>query len=308
MLKKIFCNICGGETTAIQVKEQMLGLNERFIYYSCTNCGHTHLNDIPESIGKYYNTNNYYSFKKPSANSRIISTCKKILLKFNLVDNIFFSRSMKAFLKTKRAQENLKILDYGCGSGYFVDELHSLGFKQAMGFDPFLPANKFNEKGIYLSNDIELLGEKKWDLLTLNHVFEHLTDPIQTLKNLNELLNPKGLLILRFPVIDSYAFEKYKENWVQFDAPRHLNIFTRKSIKIAVEKATGFKNVNIYDDSFHFQFTGSDLYIKNLSLSSTNNNRRKRLLSFSSYKYHFLAKKLNRLNKGDQIVVVLEKK
>ena len=63
----------------------------------------------------------------------------------------------------------------------------------------------------------------------------------------------------------------------------------------------------MYDDSFHFQFTGSELYLKNLSLRPENNNRKKRFLSLSTYRYHFLAKKLNKQNKGDQMTIILEK-
>lgn len=309
MFEQIYCNICGGRTEPMQVREQMLGLYESFVYYSCIDCGHTHLGNTPDQIEKYYNTNEYYSFKNPSTleNSIIPLTIKRILFHLNLVDNILFSRSMKAFLKAKRTLKRTKVLDYGCGSGYFVKELHSLGFRNAMGFDPFLPVNQFNKAGIFLSNDIELLPIKKWDIITLNHVLEHLTAPIETLKQLNNLANPGGLIILRIPVIDSYAFKKYRENWAQFDAPRHLNLFTRKSITIAIEKAKGFKVMNMYDDSYHFQFTGSELYLKNKTLSPEDNNRIKRILSLNTYKYHFLAKKLNKLNQGDQIVIILKK-
>jgi SAM-dependent methyltransferase len=305
-MSEIKCNICGGDTTAIQVKEQMLGMKEAFTYYACRNCGHTHLENIPANIGKYYNTGSYYSFTKSSKGTG--AALRKILLKLNLSDNVFFSRSMKALLKTKRVTKQSLILDYGCGSGYFVEELRHTGFKNAFGFDPFLPENKSDAGGIYLSNKIELLPAKQWDVITLNHVFEHLPEPIKYLEDLHELLKPGGLLILRFPVIDSYAFEKYKENWVQFDAPRHLNLFTRKSIATAVEKAGGFVIADLYDDSFHFQFTGSELYLKNNSLSPQDNNRTKRLLSLATYGYHFKAKKLNLANRGDQVVIVLEKK
>jgi SAM-dependent methyltransferase len=309
MSEEVRCNICGGPTTLIEVKEQMLGLSETFTYYSCLNCGHTHLENPPENLSKYYNPDEYYSFRRRKllVDNLFVNTIKKILLQAGPVNNLFFSCSLKAVLKTNQITKATKILDYGCGAGQFVNELLNMGFKNATGFDPFLPVNKSKKEGIYLANKIDSLYLKKWDIVVLSHVLEHLHDPIEILKSISSLLNPNGLVVLRFPVIDSYAFKKYRENWVQFDAPRHLNLFTRKSIKFVLQNLTEFTIVSCYDDSFHFQFTGSELYMRKKTLNRGNSSQVKRLLSFSTYKYHFLAKKLNRRNQGDQIVVVLKK-
>ncbi|MEQ1555049.1 MAG: hypothetical protein ABL929_12760, partial [Ferruginibacter sp.] len=121
------------------------------------------------------------------------------------------------------------------------------------------------------------------------------------------LLNQNGTIILRFPVIDSYAYYFYKQNWVQFDAPRHINLFTRKSFRLFMQKFPSMYISDMYDDSYHFQFTGSEIYKNNGTLKSEN-NRMKKLLSLSTYLYHFKAKKLNKESNGDQIVVVLNKK
>jgi 2-polyprenyl-3-methyl-5-hydroxy-6-metoxy-1,4-benzoquinol methylase len=308
----VMCNICGGPTVPIKVKEQMLGMNELFTYYQCQNRGHTHLHELPSDLSKYYDTKEYYSFKKEESfadtkKKNFKTILKKISLSLRLKNGIGYSAALKAFLSIDGIKKDDEILDYGCGSGHFVKELNTIGYINARGFDPFLPENIYYNNELYLTNQLSLLNIKAWDVITLNHVFEHLVDPITVLTNLRSLLKLNGKLLLRFPIIDSYAFEKYKENWVQFDAPRHANLFTRKSIQIAVEKATGFKIENIYDDSFHFQFTGSELYLKKLSLQPQNNNRKKRLLSPKTYQYHFFAKKLNKQNKGDQLVVILER-
>ena len=306
------CNICGGPAATIEVKEQMMGLKEKFIYQQCSVCGHTHLEQIPADLGKYYDTKAYYSFKinnsvAASGEKNIKLSLKKILLRLGVQKNFLFSSALKAVLSVKGISRHSAILDYGCGAGQFVDELNALGFTQTKGYDPFLPENILQQEEVYLSNNLAALKIKQWDVITLNHVFEHLQDPVQVLQNIRGVLKENGKLILRFPIIDSYAFDKYQENWVQFDAPRHLNLFTRKSTKIAVEKAGGFSIVSMYDDSFHFQFTGSELYLKNLSLHPENNNRKKRFLSLSTYRYHFLAKKLNKQNKGDQMTIILER-
>jgi SAM-dependent methyltransferase len=306
------CNICGGPTTSIEVKEQMMGLKEKFTYNQCSVCGHTHLEPVPADMGKYYDTKEYYSFKTnhsfaASGEKNIKLTLKKILLRLGAKKSFLFSSALKAVLSVKGISQQSNILDYGCGAGQFVEELNSLGFIHTKGYDPFLPQDVSNNGELYLTSNLAALKIKQWDIITLNHVFEHLQDPVPVLQNLRGLLQEKGKLILRFPIIDSFAFEKYRENWVQLDAPLHLNLFTRKSIRTAVEKAGGFGIVSMYDDSFHFQFTGSELYLKDLSLNPENNNRKKRFLSLSTYRYHFLAKKLNKQNKGDQMTIILER-
>jgi len=306
------CNICGGLTKSLKVKEQMMGLNESFIYYQCLNCGHTQLGTVPQNIGQYYNTDNYYSFKRndgviKSSIKNIKQTLKKILVTSKVKKSILYSSALESLVSIAGINKQSNILDYGCGAGQFVRELYELGFKNTKGYDPFLPPALKNVGEPILTDDLKELTKIAWDFITLNHVFEHLENPVSMLGSLNKLLAEKGKLILRFPIIDSYAFEKYQENWVQFDAPRHINLFTRKSIVQAVEKAGNYKIIAMYDDSFHFQFTGSELYLKNLSLSPKHNNQIKRLLSFKTYQYHFKAKKLNKQNKGDQMVIILEK-
>ncbi len=308
------CNICGSETKQMEVQEQMLGLKEKFVYNQCINCGHTHINAIPADMAKYYNSKEYYSFSnknsftKESFNSPgAKSKLKKMMLSLGFKNSFLYSAALKAFLSIKQLKKEIKVLDYGCGAGQFVKELIDVGFVNARGYDLFLPENISIDNELYLSSNLSLFKNNSWDVVTLNHVFEHVYSPIQTLKEIHEIMPVGGRLLLRFPVIDSYSFEKYKENWVQFDAPRHINLFTRKSIRMAVEQAGGYKIENIYDDSFHFQFTGSELYLKKLSLKPVDNSFTKRLFSPDAYRYHFLAKKLNRQNKGDQIVVILEK-
>jgi SAM-dependent methyltransferase len=188
-----------------------------------------------------------------------------------------------------------------------VSELLLLQQKNMMGFDLYLPKSNNYSSQNYLTNDIDLVKQKKWDVICLNHVFEHLPSPSDFLKFAHSILSEDGKLILRFPVIDSYAYKKYKENWVQFDAPRHINLYTRKSISQQVNDLNIFSIDKMYDDSTHFQFTGSELYVKGISLKQASNSRFKRIFNLKNLLFHFKAKTLNKKNQGDQIVVILSK-
>ncbi len=305
------CNVCGGDTAPITVKEQMIGLNEDFLYHQCTKCGHTYLGEIPINIAKYYKEEKYYSFREQKTSlglllKKIKNLGTKKAVQLKIKDSFLLSPSLNALLTINGINTSSKILDFGCGIGKFVHELKDAGFTAAVGYDLFLKQNFQDNGETYLTNDLNDFGKSQWNIITLNHVFEHLQSPLEVLTELQKKLLPGGKIILRIPVIDSMAYEKYKENWVQFDAPRHINLFTRKSIKLAIEKDTNFKIVNMYDDSSHFQFTGSNLYLEKKTLQPGDNNFYKRLTSIKTYYYYYLSKKLNRQNRGDQVTVVLE--
>jgi len=104
-----------------------------------------------------------------------------------------------------------------------------------------------------------------YDLVMFNHSFEHMENPLQVMKKSNELLKLNKTLLIRIPVADSYAFKHYKENWCSLDAPRHLYLHTKKSVKILAEQS-GFEVKKISYDSRSWQLWGSEQYSKNISL------------------------------------------
>jgi 2-polyprenyl-3-methyl-5-hydroxy-6-metoxy-1,4-benzoquinol methylase len=100
---------------------------------------------------------------------------------------------------------NLKILDFGCGSGFTLNRISQLfPNNELFGFDY---NNKYlkkiqrikNFKRLFLNN-IENIN-KKFDIIILNHVFEHLINPILYLKKISKILNHNGLVLLQMPNI-----------------------------------------------------------------------------------------------------------
>lgn len=179
-----------------------------------------------------------------------------------------------------------------------------MDIKKLEGFDAYLPEEIIKDSKLPIGNDIEKLKGKAWEAITINHTLEHVKDPMGLLRELKDTLMPRdGKILIRIPVIDSEAFKRYGTNWVQFDAPRHINLFSRKSIIIAIKKA-GLEVEKMYDDSNHFGFTGSERYKKGLSLKS--NTFIKRLLNPNTYKYTILSRQLNKVNQGDQIVLIVK--
>jgi SAM-dependent methyltransferase len=99
-----------------------------------------------------------------------------------------------------------RLLDYGYGTGAWLLSLRLLGYSHLVGYD--IAANR--ERGRELAaQGIEIIppGElarqaaDSLDCVRLEHVFEHLVDPLAVLRDLHRLLRPGGLLVMTFPSI-----------------------------------------------------------------------------------------------------------
>ena len=305
----MFCRICNHQNEqfdSYHINDKMFDGKEIFEYFECSNCGTLQISKIPENIGSFY-PDNYYSL------SSKLSLKDKIL--FRLRDYVFFynfpsffvkklkikmaNLSLEAFLKLK-PKESTKILDVGCGEGKFLKSIYNLGFKNITGIEPFALQEQEKPFPIYKKALENING--KFGIITFNHVFEHLEDVNKTLKQCYDLLEKNGRIIIRVPVKDSYAFEHYKENWIQWGAPRHFQLLTRKAFYI-LTKENNFELIDYYHDSYKIQFAGSEKYKRNLSYQTPNS-------IFTKLELEEFIKKsteLNKQQKGDQIVAVLQK-
>jgi SAM-dependent methyltransferase len=94
------------------------------------------------------------------------------------------------------------LLDIGCGEGTFIEAFAEMkpGWSLA-GYD----VSDLNRDRVgavrsasYYSGDLARI-DRKFDLITLNHVLEHLTDPVEVLRSAVELLTDDGWLVVRVP-------------------------------------------------------------------------------------------------------------
>ena len=135
----------------------------------------------------------------------------------------------------------------------------------------------------------------------MHHVFEHLEDPKGTLRTAKNLLSKDGQILIRIPLSDSAAFEKYRENWVQLDAPRHITLQTRESME-QLARSAGLRIVRVAYDSSAFQFIGSERYLVDIPIiGKTDFELPEEQIAF----YKDEALRLNRLEKGDQAAFVM---
>jgi len=90
---------------------------------------------------------------------------------------------------------NLKVLDFGCGSGYGTKVLKE-HFKDVTSFDVY--PDGYLPKGIDVVQDIGKIKQGKYDVVTCFEVIEHLkeSDQHSLMKDLHSLLTDTGTLFI----------------------------------------------------------------------------------------------------------------
>jgi len=319
------CKICNSPFTKIYlVKEMMFGTREEFEYGICSVCGCLQLIKELENPGDYYNED-YYSLKgDPSLDYKgflkgwlkkhrdyFIITGKGLLGK--ILEHLFPNPSVELFhFRKVIINKQSKILDVGSGIGITPYVFRNAGFKNIKGIDPFLERDIVYKNGLTIKKEpLFDVSENDWDMIMFNHSFEHLDNPERYLHKVNNLLKSGGICLIRIPTVSSYAWQHYKENWVQLDAPRHLFLHSIKSLEILASQ-TGFNFIQTAYESTDFQFIGSEQYQMGISLYTDDRSYYRGNTSlFSKGQLDAFKRETIEVNKnklGDSIVAIFSKK
>ncbi|MDR1757209.1 MAG: class I SAM-dependent methyltransferase [Culturomica sp.] len=310
------CKICdSSDTEIVFVNEKMFGTEKPFKYIKCSACGCLQLAENISDMSEFY-ASDYYSFsRRQSFTGKIKSFFEDHLLKHVALSKMGITDPIGriaarfkeyyeyyfTWISKLHLNKESQILDVGCGSGILLKRLSLLGYKNLHGADPFIEKDivernyKVDKKSLY-----DLTGE--YDLIMLHHSFEHMDLPHEVLECLKKRLKSGGTVLIRIPVIDSYAFEEYGMDWFQLDAPRHLFLHTRKSIEYLLN-LHGLHVESVINDSTSNQFLYSERYRYGYGLHDTRYN-----FSGKRSKYlRKLTKQLNESDRGDQICLIIKK-
>lgn len=133
--------------------------------------------------------------------------------------------------------QGLKLLDLGCGNGAFVE------FAEKRGFECYgLDIDQTSIKGARSRNlnaqfengfisDLEHFSHfpKKYDIITMFEVFEHIDKPLDMISKIRSLLTDNGYFIGSLPNINRFKMWKYNMNYER--PPYHLTYWTTDSWK-----------------------------------------------------------------------------
>ena len=201
------------------------------------------------------------------------------------------------------------LLDIGCGDGTCIAQLQSLGWKAyGQDLDPAAVRHARETLGLqaFLGQLEDVpLPENSVDFVTLNHVIEHVHDPIGLLEQSRRFLKAGGRLVVITPNVESFAHKHFGRSWRGLEPPRHLHLFSPRTLSKVVLTA-GFSQVaNLRTSVGNAQiFAHGSLAVKNGSpLPLTPLSMLGREIQTYGVLYRSFFHHMKDLNSGEEIVL-----
>lgn len=208
------------------------GLDQRLWSVSeCEKCGHQFMNPQPSwnELQLYYNST--YSAYNPMHGSQSDD------------DSEIEEAKRSGKLRHIPIPAGRRLLDIGCGAGRFLRLCRRLGAAE-QGIEPSEYAAKVaQQQGLRVFHGtVESFVEhadmgSQFDIITANHVIEHVSEPVETLRAMKQLLAPGGFIWIAVPNAAYPICRALKGMWHSSDLPYHLMHFTPASIATAGRRA-----------------------------------------------------------------------
>jgi 2-polyprenyl-3-methyl-5-hydroxy-6-metoxy-1,4-benzoquinol methylase len=223
------CELCNS-TAARELytaRDRLGNSDEAFQIVECLNCGA--LRTLPEmteaELAPFY-TEDYWGEEEPTQ------------------EWVERSQSEKTDFFHKCESDSGRILDVGCGSGFFLRAL------DAKKWDRYgveisreaarLAARSLGTDHVFSGTMLEAQFEKSFfDAISFWSSLEHTNEPRASLIRAREIIKPGGTLIIQVPNAASYQSRIFKGDWFALDVPRHRYHFSYERLAQLLAE-TGF--------------------------------------------------------------------
>ena len=205
--------------------------------------------EAPKNLADFY-VDNY--FKDEVIENNSLFKLKKKIIKGTFRRKGMLRRRLNIFLSSFIAalpRQKGKIMDIGCGSGDILYLLKGAGF-DVYGIDISQYAvglahkHGLNKVTCGMEDKLKDYQDDYFDCIRGSHVLEHMVDPMNFIALSHKKLKDGGVLLLQTPNTNSLGKLFGKHAKFYRDIPRHLILFSNKSLKLALAQA-GFKKIKM---------------------------------------------------------------
>lgn len=210
----------------------------QFQMVRCTSCALAYQRNRLRAayLGQYYATNEYPCYESllhdrgPLVRAAAVRGAKKVV----------------ADIEQLRPKHSPLVVDFGCGSGSWIELFqHVHAPWELVGTE--ISAELCQRAGQLGTNTVVTDHESfdshfapgSVDVLFLNHVIEHLPNPLQFLQKAHRVLTEGGILYGQTPNRQCWEAGLFQEYWTQWHLPHHLVIFDPTTLA-AHAQAAGF--------------------------------------------------------------------
>jgi 2-polyprenyl-3-methyl-5-hydroxy-6-metoxy-1,4-benzoquinol methylase len=233
------CPLCG-ESKSIEAFKI-----DNFSYHRCQSCSSLYTKPhLREGVLDALYSDGTYQFYRDNLVKKGSKLRKGVLeqRKYEQINSLFNN-------------DRVSLLDVGCGGGTFLEVCKEKGW-DVEGIDPSPESSSACEVKIHHGDFNQKNFDKKFDVITLWGVLEHMSQPILAVSKASKILNPGGLLVFEVPSADcfiSYYLQKthfYPTRYIE--SGRH-NIFFSKTIISKIAKEHGLEVILIESNGLDIQ-------------------------------------------------------
>lgn len=224
-MKKLTCTICKSASYPIFEYKDFFG--ELVSLFKCINCGHgSHDRQYTEAqFSQIYRADYAADY----------------LVKENALyqqRQVQYALDVELLMESRKKSGPLRVLDYGCSSGGYLEAMPSEWDKYGFEVNPhhinYIRENKIN---ITMFDNVAAI-DRQFDLITMRGVIEHIPDHTELITFLGQHLTSDGeVFITATPDFSSVCATVYKGKWNQVVCPEHIHQFSSTSLSILLARA-----------------------------------------------------------------------
>jgi len=233
---EVKCPLCGSSNAQLWTEAEDIEYRttpDRFHFYHCDRCRVLFIHPVPvDQLQRIYPPN-YYSYNYRSAS-----------WVFRIKE--FLNRRFLRHWSRKVPGEALSALDVGGGAGWNLTQLRQgdrrFQYTQVVDLDEQAAEQaEANGHNFYLGRFEEFAEDRRFDLILMLNLVEHVENPSQILKKAHEMLNPGGLVLVQTPNFQCWDARFFRRrSWAGLHTPRHWVLFCPDSFMRLAEDS-GFQ-------------------------------------------------------------------
>jgi SAM-dependent methyltransferase len=311
----IDCLLCGGDAELRQKELRGYQEPETFNIYHCPGCNTAfslpRVNTAKVYNDIYKNGDLVPGYERYWKYAKIVKSLADPLEYLSNTEETYWGVK-EALLQYVKDKKSSKILEIGCGLGYFTYSLRKANYN-VIGLDISQTAvNQANEAfgEYYICSDLfdfVKSNPEQFDIVILTEVIEHIDQPVEFIESIKKLLRTGGLVIITTPNKSLYSSDLI---WATELPPVHCWWFSEESMTYIANKLRlqiSFINFNRYYKNNYCQIDLKMLHERNsqhpilnkngelIIQSVAKQNNLKSLLHGAITKVPYLRKILNKL-------------